>query len=97
MSIETKVKQTRPDSDVDFFTPGDDIVTRLDELKTSGNIESYNLNELSENGLEKTMTFVFKDQATLSGFLDEDVSFTSRELRKSYCETNNIVIETQEG
>jgi len=97
MSIETKVKQTRPDSDVDFFTPGDDIVTRLDELKTSGNIESYNLNELSENGLEKTMTFVFKDQATLSGFLDEDVSFTSRELRKAYCETNNIVIETQEG
>ena len=43
------------------------------------------------------MTFIFKDQATLSGFLDEDVSFNSRELRKSYCETNNIVIETQEG
>ena len=55
------------------------------------------LNELSENGLEKTMTFIFRDQATLSGFLDEDVSFNSRELRKSYCETNNIVIETQEG
>jgi len=97
MSIETKVKQTRPNSDVDFFTPGDDIVTRLDELKALGSIESYNLNELSENGLEKTMTFIFRDQATLSGFLDEDVSFNSRELRKSYCETNNIVIETQEG
>ena len=48
MSIETKVKQTRPNSDVDFFTPGDDIVTRLDELKALGSIESYNLNELSE-------------------------------------------------
>jgi len=69
MSIETKVKQTRPNSDVDFFTPGDDIVTRLDELKALGSIESYNLNELSENGLEKTMTFIFRDQATLSGWV----------------------------
>jgi len=95
--ITRKLIQQRPNTSVDFFTPGDDIVTRLDELKALGSIESYNLNELSENGLEKTMTFIFRDQATLSGFLDEDVSFNSRELRKSYCETNNIVIETQEG
>tara|TARA_A200000159_G_C7174023_1_gene276643 strand:+ start:131 stop:421 length:291 start_codon:yes stop_codon:yes gene_type:complete len=96
MSITTKVKQTRPSVSVGFFTPSTDIVSRLDELVVSGNIESYNLTEDSADGLERTMTFVFKDQASLDSFLDEKVSMTSREARKEYCGLNNIVLTTEE-
>jgi len=96
MSIINRVKQTRPNIAVGFFTPGAEVITRLDELVAAGEIESYNLNEESADGLKKTMTFTFKDTNALDNFLNEDVSIDSRADRNTYCGLNNIILETEE-
>ena len=46
MSIINRVKQTRPNIAVGFFTPGAEVITRLDELVAAGEIESYNLKSI---------------------------------------------------
>ena len=96
MSIINKVIQTRPNIAVGFFTPGAEVIARLDELVAAEVIESYNLNEESADGLKKTMAFTFKDSTGLESFLNEDVSIQSREDRKAYCGLNNIILETVE-
>jgi len=90
MSYTAKLIQSRPNTTVDFFSPIDQVVTELNNYKSSGQVISYNLNEVSEDQLTKTMTVVY---ASVDDYLQITATKTfddSGASRIAYCATNNI-------
>jgi len=90
MSYNSKLIQARPNTNVAFFHPSDAVVAKLEELKTQGKIISFKLNELSEDGLTKTMTVVYNTSADFISCIDDLTLAESATARAAHCATNNI-------
>lgn len=97
MSYIRKIIQQRLNTGVDFYTPADNVVAKLEEYKASGKIESYSLNILSENTLVKTILITFKDTSSFDEFIGEDVILSSKLARAKHCENNLISTSLEEA
>ena len=51
MSYIRYIKQTRPNTDTAFFSPTAEVVAKMDEYRSTGKIESYNLETISADQL----------------------------------------------
>ena len=90
MSFTSKLIQARSNTSVAFFHPSDAVVAKLEEFKAQSKINSYKLNEVSEDGLTKTM---FIEYNTSDDYLDcilDDTLVESANARSAHCATNNI-------
>jgi len=90
MSYIRYVKQTRLDTDTAFFSPSAEAIAKMDEYKASGKIESYNLETISENQLNKEIKITFDNVNSFDEFMDEDIILNSAAARTSHCTANTI-------
>jgi len=90
MSYTVKLIQSRPNTSVEFFSPSEQVITELNNYISSGQVISYNLNEVSEDQLTKTGTIVYASSddylqlKALKTFVDSSAS------RSAYCAANLI-------
>ncbi len=96
MSYIRYIKQTRPNTDTVFFSPVAEAVAKMDEYKTAGKIESYNLETISENQLNKEIKITFDTVYSFDEFMDEDIILNSAAARTSHCESNSISYSLEE-
>ena len=66
MSYIRYIKQTRPNTDTAFFSPTAEVVTKMDEYQSAGKIESYNLETISANQLDKEIKITFDNETVLT-------------------------------
>lgn len=90
MSYIRYVRQTRLDTDTAFFSPSAEAIAKMDEYKAAGKIESYNLETISENQLNKEIKITFDRVESYDEFNDEDVILDNKGDRTSYCQANYI-------
>lgn len=95
MSYNTKLIQSRPNTGVEFFSPTAAVVSKLNEFKTSGAIISMNLNAESENGLQKTMSIVYRSVEDFNTVIADPVVAASSNERINHCSTNKISFDLQ--
>ena len=90
MSYVRNIKQTRPNTSTDFFSPTAEVVAKMDEYQSSGKIESYNLETISANQLNKEIKITFNNETSFNEFISEDVIIASKLARTNYCSNNSI-------
>ena len=90
MSYNSRLIQARPNTNVSFFHPSDAVVAKLEEFKTQGKIISFNLNELSEDGLTKTMSIVYNAIGDFTSCVADTTLAESATARAAHCASNNI-------
>ena len=90
MSYIRYIKQTRPNTDVAFFSPSAETITKMVEYQTAGKIESYNLEIISENNLNKEIKITFDNVNSFDEFMNEELIIASASARTTYCQANNI-------
>jgi len=96
MSYTRKIIQQRPNLDVDFYTPSQDVVDVLDQYKTDGKIINFDLNIESDNKLGKTMIIEFDNEVSFDEFMTETLIIESAEKRLEYC-SQNLISTSLEG
>ena len=98
MSYTVRLVQSRPNTGVEFSSPGSEITTRLEEWKAAGKIESYVLSSISADNLSKTSTIVFGNVGNYAEFFDDTVFNQAAQDRIAHCEANSISysVETPE-
>ena len=90
MSYIRYIKQTRPDTDTAFFSPTAETIAKMDEYKSAGKIESYNLEYISENNLNKEIKITFDNVSSFDEFMTEDLIIASASARTTHCTNNSI-------
>ena len=90
MSYIRYVRQTRLDTDTAFFSPSAEAIAKMNEYKAAGKIESYNLETISENQLNKEIKITFDRVESYDEFNDEDVILDNKADRTAYCQANYI-------
>lgn len=96
MSYTRKIIQQRPNLDVDFYTPSQEVVDVLDQYKADGKIINFDLNIESDNKLGKTMIIEFDNEVSFDEFMTETLIIQSAEKRLEYC-TQNLISTSLEG
>tara|TARA_B100001939_G_scaffold178384_1_gene153747 strand:+ start:371 stop:667 length:297 start_codon:yes stop_codon:yes gene_type:complete len=90
MSYTVRLVQSRPNTGVEFYTPGSTQLDRLEEWKTAGKIISYNLSSLSADQLTKTSTIEFNAEGNYTEFFGDSVFDEAAQARIEYNTANNI-------
>ena len=90
MSYIRYIKQTRANTDTAFFSPSAEVVAKIDEYRAAGKIESYNLETISENQLNKEIKIVFNSLDSFDEFMIEELIIASATKRGEYCTENFI-------
>ena len=90
MSYIRYIKQTRPNTDTVFFTPAAEAIAKMDEYKTAGKVESYNLETISENQLNKEIKITFDNVNSFDEFMTEEIIIASASARTTHCTDNSI-------
>ena len=84
------IKQTRPNTTVAFFSPSVEVIAKLDEYKASGKIESYTLDTISTDQLNKEIKIVFNNVNSFDEFMTDELIIASASERVEYCANNSI-------
>ena len=90
MSYIRYIKQTRLNTDTDFFSPSAETIAKVDEYKEAGKVESYNLETISENQLNKEIKITFDNVNSFDEFMTEEIIVESASARTKYCTDNSI-------
>lgn len=90
MSYIRYIKQTRPSTAVAFFSPSVEVIAKLDEYKASGKIESYTLDTISTDQLNKEIKIVFNNVNSFDEFMTDELIIASASERVEYCANNSI-------
>tara|TARA_B000000565_G_C23563714_1_gene292497 strand:+ start:108 stop:404 length:297 start_codon:yes stop_codon:yes gene_type:complete len=90
MSYTVRLVQSRPNTGVEFYTPGSTQLDRLEEWKTAGKIISYNLSSLSADQLTKTSSIEFNAEGNYTEFFNDSVFDDAAQARIEYNTANNI-------
>jgi len=90
MSYNSKLIQARPNTNVAFFHPSDAVIAKLEEFKAQSKINSYKLNEVSEDGLTKTMSIEYNTSDDYLNCTQDITLVESGNARAVHCATNNI-------
>jgi hypothetical protein len=93
--IVRKIIQKRPSLDVEFFTPTDEVISRLNEYAAQGKSEPYK-SYISSDGLEKTIELVFNSLDYFAEMGNETLMLNSSDKRHLYCEKHNICYKIEE-
>tara|TARA_B100000035_G_C20657450_1_gene403764 strand:- start:60 stop:353 length:294 start_codon:yes stop_codon:yes gene_type:complete len=96
MSYIRYIRQTRPNTDTTFFSPTAEVVAKMDEYKSAGKIESYNLETISANQLNKEIKITFNNVTSFNEFMTEDLVLTSASARTNHCTNNSISYSLEE-
>lgn len=90
MSYIRYIKQTRPNTDTAFFSPTAEVVAKMDEYRSTGKIESYNLETISADQLSKEIKITFDNVTSFNEFINEDLIIESKLARGTHCSNNSI-------
>src|SRR5210317_1437549 len=90
MSYIRYIKQTRPNTDTDFFSPTAEVVAKMDEYQSAGKIESYNLETISADQLNKEIKITFNNVTSFNEFINEDLIIANKLARTNHCSDNSI-------
>jgi len=96
MSYIRKVIQQRPNTSVNFFSPKDEVVNKMNEYQSSGKILNYSLNNISDDSLVKTIIITFKDIPSFDDFMNQTIFVNSAKEREKYCIDNSISFSLEE-
>ena len=96
MSYIRYIRQTRPNTDTTFFSPTAEVVAKMDEYKSAGKIESYNLETISANQLNKEIKITFDNVTSFNEFISEDLIIESKLARVTHCSNNSISYSLEE-
>ena len=93
MTWTVKTKQTRPNTDVDWFSGvSEDSVAVDSERRSSGKLVSVD-HTVSDNGLDRISTAVWKDEATNAAHWGDSRIETFVSARNTYNAANGISLE----
>ena len=90
-----KVKYTRPNTDVDFYTTEDKFLVVSDDL---GRLIEYT-KVLSDNELEQTKTLVYRDESSKTYYINDSKFQSWKVARDTYNTLNSIsktIIQNEE-
>lgn len=96
MSYTRKVIQQRPNTSVNFFSPKDEVVAKMNEYQSSGKILNYSLSNISADTLVKTIIITFKDVLSFDDFMNQTIFVNSAKERETYCLNNSISFSLEE-
>tara|TARA_B100000900_G_scaffold209171_1_gene177293 strand:+ start:682 stop:975 length:294 start_codon:yes stop_codon:yes gene_type:complete len=96
MSYIRYIKQTRLNTDIAFFSPTAEVVAKMDEYKSAGKIESYNLESISSNQLNKEIKITFDNETSFNEFVNEDLIIESKLARQTHCTNSSISYSLEE-
>lgn len=99
MSYTVRLVQSRPNTGVEFWTPPANQIAKLDEWKASGKIESYTLDDISEDQLGKTMSVTLAQITDFADFETDSTFLEGTNARIAHCAANSISysVETPDG
>lgn len=82
--------QTRPNINVNFFTPGESVSNLINTYISSGKIlESYT-STTSDDNLSNTISIKFNNETSWYEFANENIAIISKNEKNNYCESNSI-------
>lgn len=82
--------QTRPNINVNFFTPGEGVSNLINTYISSGKIlESYT-STTSDDNLSNTISIKFNNETSWYEFANETIAIESKNEKNNYCELNSI-------
>tara|TARA_B100000073_G_scaffold108680_1_gene87548 strand:+ start:1489 stop:1788 length:300 start_codon:yes stop_codon:yes gene_type:complete len=91
MAYTQKLIQTRPNTDVDFFTQNADGVAKTNEYISAGKITADGIVDvISEDQLTKTSTMTFNTQEDYNAYSLESAIEQNKNARVTYCQNNSI-------
>jgi len=96
MSYTRYIKQTRLNTDTAFFSPPAEVIAKMDEYKSAGKIESYNLETISANQLNKEIKIIFDNVTSFNEFISEDLIIDNKLARQTHCTNNSISYSLEE-
>lgn len=85
-----KLIQTRPNKDVDFFTPEINVINLINSYISSGKILENYTSINSEDELTNTISIKFNTEQDWNEFQTDQVAFDSSVDRYNYCSSNSI-------
>jgi hypothetical protein len=82
--------QTRPNTDVSFFTPGTDVTNLISSYISSGKILENYTSTTSDDELTNTISIKFNTEQDWNEFQAETVAYESSKERYDYCSSSSI-------
>jgi len=82
--------QTRPNTDVNFFTPGTNIINLINNYVSSGKILENYTSITSGDELTNTISLKFNTVQDWNEFKSEVVAYDSSVERYNHCSSNSI-------
>ena len=96
MAITRRFIQTRPNTDVEFYSPNEESMNKITEYvnlgKTSGVVTT-----VSEDNLTKTISITFDNINELDTFRDEITIINAGERAIAHCDSNSISFSIEEN
>lgn len=82
--------QTRPNTDVSFFTPGTDVINLINNYISLGKILENYTSTTSDDELTNTISIKFNTEQDWNEFQAEPIAFNSSIERGNHCSSNAI-------
>jgi|SRR5210317_303298 hypothetical protein len=93
MSYTVKLVQQRDNTSTNFWSQSNmpaETISKMDELKASGEIISYDLSDGDPNALSKVMSITFRTPLSAFDAEEDPAMIKSAKERATYCLANNI-------
>jgi len=90
-----KLIQERPSEDVEFYSPGEITVNKINEYVSAGKTTGLETT-ISENNLVKTMTIEFTTEEDFINYVNEDTILTSADNAIQYMDDNKIAFSLED-
>ena len=95
MPRKRKLIQERPSEDVEFYSPGEITVNKINEYVSAGKTTGLETT-ISENNLVKTMTIEFTTEEDFINYVNEDTILTSADNAIQYMDDNKIAFSLED-
>ena len=95
----TKIRkfiQQRPSESVEFYSPGEKTISKINEYVSAGKTTGLETT-ISENNLVKTMTIEFTTEEDFIHYVNEDTILTSAANAIEYLEDNQIAFSLEDN
>ena len=90
-----KLIQERPSEDVEFYSPGEITVNKINEYVSAGKTTGLETT-ISIDNLVKTMTIEFTTEEDFINYVNEDTILTSAANAIEYLEDNEIAFSLED-
>ena len=90
-----KIIQERPSEDVEFYSPEEKTINKINEYVSLGKTTGLETT-ISENNLVKTMTIEFTTEEDFVNYINEDIILTSSANAIKYMANNQIAFSLED-